>query len=196
MLKRLFDLVVSVSALIILSPFFVIIAFLIVLDSKGGVFYKQKRIGKNARPFLLYKFRSMKLGSDKKGLITVGNNDSRITKLGQFLRNYKLDELPQIFNIIFNDMSFVGPRPEVGKYVKLYTAEQMRVLSVKPGLTDLASLEFINENELLGRAEKPEDYYVKVIMPAKLRLNLEYIEKQSFLFDLKIIGKTLLKILS
>lgn len=193
-MKRLFDLIASLLALIILGPFFLIIAVLIAIDSKGGVFYKQQRIGKNARPFMLFKFRSMRVGSDKKGLITVGNKDSRTTEVGQFLRKYKLDELPQLFNIIRNDMSLVGPRPEVAKYVKLYTEEQKKVLSVKPGLTDLASLEFVNENELLAKAENPEEFYVHEVMPAKLKLNLEYIRKQSFLFDLKIIFSTLKKV--
>ena len=143
---------------------------------------------------MLYKFRSMRTGSDRKGLITVGSNDDRTTKVGRFIRKYKLDELPQLINILKNEMSVVGPRPEVEKYVQLYTAEQQKVLNVKPGLTDLASLAYINENEILGQAKDPEKTYVEQIMPAKLRLNLEYIEKQSFWFDLQIIAKTLMRI--
>ena len=193
-MKRLFDILSSAIALILLSPILIVIAVGIIIDSKGGVFYKQKRIGKNGKAFMLYKFRSMRTGADRKGLITVGLNDDRTTKVGRFIRKYKLDELPQLINILKNEMSVVGPRPEVEKYVQLYTAEQRKVLSVKPGLTDLASLAYINENEILGRAKDPEKTYVEQIMPAKLRLNLEYIEKQSFWFDLQIIAKTLMRI--
>jgi len=193
-MKRLFDILSSAIALILLSPLLIVIAVGIIIDSKGGVFYKQKRIGKNGKAFMLYKFRSMRSGADRKGLITVGSNDDRTTKVGRFIRKYKLDELPQLINILKNEMSVVGPRPEVEKYVQLYTAEQRKVLNVKPGLTDLASLAYINENEILGQAKDPEKTYVEQIMPAKLRLNLEYIEKQSFWFDLQIIAKTLMRI--
>lgn len=193
-MKRLFDIFSSLTVLILLSPLFLLLALAIVLDSKGGVFYKQERIGKSGRPFMLFKFRSMRSGSDKKGLITVGNKDNRTTPVGRFIRKYKLDELPQLINILRNEMSVVGPRPEVEKYVKLYNSEQRKVLSVKPGLTDLASLAYINENEILAQSENPEKTYVEEIMPAKLKLNLEYIEKQNFWFDLKVIAKTLKKI--
>lgn len=193
-MKRLFDILSSAIAFILLSPLLIVLAVAIMIDSKGGVFYKQKRIGKNGKAFMLYKFRSMRTGSDRKGLITVGSNDDRTTKVGRFIRKYKLDELPQLINILKNEMSVVGPRPEVEKYVQLYTAEQRKVLKIKPGLTDLASLAYINENEILGRAKDPEKTYVEQIMPAKLRLNLEYIEKQSFWFDLQIIAKTLMRI--
>ena len=195
-MKRLFDLISSLLVLIVLSPIILIISLFIVLDSKGGVFYKQERIGKNGNPFLLYKFRSMRTGSEKKGLITVGASDNRTTSVGRFIRKYKLDELPQLINIIKNDMSVVGPRPEVNKYVKLYSKEQLRVLEAKPGLTDLASLAYINENEVLGKAEDPEKTYIEEIMPAKLKLNLEYIEKQNIAFDLKIIFRTIVSIVS
>lgn len=194
-MKRLFDIFSSAIVLVLLSPLLILLALAITIDSKGGVFYKQERIGKNGKAFMLYKFRSMRTGADRKGLITVGSNDDRTTKVGRFIRKYKLDELPQLINILKNEMSVVGPRPEVEKYVRLYTAEQRKVLSVKPGLTDLASLAYINENEILGKAAHPEKTYVEQIMPAKLRLNLEYIEKQSFWFDLKIIAKTVLRIL-
>lgn len=193
-MKRLFDILSSAIAFILLSPLLIVLAVAIIIDSKGGVFYKQKRIGKNGKAFMLYKFRSMRTGADRKGLITVGSNDDRTTKVGRFIRKYKLDELPQLINILKNEMSVVGPRPEVEKYVQLYTAEQRKVLSVKPGLTDLASLAYINENEILGRAKDPEKTYVEQIMPAKLRLNLEYIEERSFWFDLQIIAKTLMRI--
>lgn len=194
-MKRLFDIFSSAIVLVLLSPLLILLALAITIDSKGGVFYKQERIGKNGKAFMLYKFRSMRTGADRKGLITVGSNDDRTTKVGRFIRKYKLDELPQLINILKNEMSVVGPRPEVEKYVRLYTAEQRKVLSAKPGLTDLASLAYINENEILGKAAHPEKTYVEQIMPAKLRLNLEYIEKQSFWFDLKIIAKTVLRIL-
>ena len=193
-MKRLFDLLSSFLGLIILSPLLLLLSLAIVIDSKGGVFYKQKRIGKNGKPFMLYKFRSMRTGADKKGLLTVGTNDDRTTKVGRFIRKYKLDELPQLINILKNEMSIVGPRPEVEKYVNLYTAKQRKVLEVKPGLTDLASLAYLNENEILGKAIDPEKTYIEQIMPAKLKLNMEYIEKQSFWFDLKIIFLTLKKI--
>lgn len=196
MIKRLFDICTSMVALLLLIFPFFIIAFAILVDSKGGVFYRQKRIGKNEKEFLLFKFRSMHVNAEQKGLITVGNKDVRTTKVGRFLRKYKLDELPQLFNIILNEMSVVGPRPEVKEYVELYSAEQKKVLSVKPGLTDLASLAYINENEILGKAENPEETYLKEIMPQKLGLNLEYIQNQSFGLDLKIIFKTIGKILS
>ena len=195
-MKRLFDLISSLFVLIVLSPILLIISLFIVLDSKGGVFYKQERIGKNGNPFLLYKFRSMRTGSDKKGLITVGASDNRTTSVGRFIRKYKLDELPQLINIIKNDMSVVGTRSEVNKYVKLYSKVQLRVLVAKPGLTDLASLAYINENEVLRKAEDPEKTYIEEIMPAKLKLNLEYIEKQNIAFDLKIIFRTIVSIVS
>jgi len=156
----------------------------------------QERIGKNSVPFKLFKFRTMKVNAEKRGQLTVGERDNRITNVGYFLRKYKLDELPQLFNVLLNQMSIVGPRPEVQRYVSLYNEEQMKVLEVKPGLTDLASLEYIDENRILGQAEDPEKTYIEEIMPKKLSLNLEYIEKQSFLFDLKIIFSTIGKILS
>lgn len=196
MIKRLFDICTSMVALLLLILPFFLIAFAILVDSKGGVFYRQKRIGKNEKEFLLFKFRSMHVNAEQKGLITVGNKDVRTTKVGRFLRKYKLDELPQLFNIILNEMSVVGPRPEVKEYVELYSVEQKKVLSVKPGLTDLASLAYINENEILGKAENPEKTYLKEIMPQKLDLNLEYIQNKSFGLDLKIIFKTIGKILS
>lgn len=196
MLKRLFDIISSSVALIILSPILIIISLFIILDSKGGIFYKQIRIGKNELPFKLFKFRTMNVGSDKKGLITIGKRDSRITKVGYYLRKYKIDELPQLLNIILNDMSVVGPRPEVEKYVRLYTKEQKEVLKVKPGLTDLASVKYFNENEILDKAIDSEKAYIEEVMPEKLKLNLEYIDNQSFLYDLKIILLTLNRIVS
>jgi len=196
MLKRFFDIIFSFIGLIISSPFLLIIAVLIVLDSKGGIFFKQTRVGKNNKDFSLYKFRTMQKDSDVKGLITIGNKDSRITKVGLFLRKYKLDELPQFFNVFIGNMSIVGPRPEVRKYVEMYDEEQMKVLSVKPGLTDYASIEYINESEILGKVDEPEKVYYEEIIPAKLKLNLIYIEEQNFITDLKIILRTFVKILN
>lgn len=195
MLKRVFDIFFSFIGLVILSPFLIIIGLLIAIDSPGGAFYKQVRVGKNNKDFNLFKFRSMRTGADKKGLLTVGGRDSRITKMGYFIRKYKIDELPQLLNVFFGDMSLVGPRPEVRKYVDLYNEYQKQVLSIKPGITDYASIEYSKENELLGKAENPEQVYIDEIMPAKLKLNLKYIAEQGIITDLKIIFKTFAKIL-
>ncbi len=193
-MKRLFDILFSLVGLIILFPVFIILSLLILFSSPGGIFYKQKRVGRNGNEFSLYKFRSMRTGSDKKGLLTIGGRDSRITSIGYFLRRYKLDELPQLLNVLFGDMSLVGPRPEVKKYVDLYSEEQRKVLSVRPGITDYASIEYIDENEILGKAADPEKTYIEEIMPAKLKLNLRYIGEQGIGTDLKIIFRTIGKI--
>lgn len=177
-------------------PIFLLLALLILLDSKGGIFYKQIRVGKNGKDFLLLKFRSMKTDADKKGLLTVGGNDSRITRIGYYIRKYKLDELPQLINVLKDDMSLVGPRPEVRKYVSLYNSEQQKVLNIKPGITDYASIEFSNENEILGKVSNPEQVYINEIMPAKLQLNLKYIREQSMITDIKIILRTILRIIN
>jgi lipopolysaccharide/colanic/teichoic acid biosynthesis glycosyltransferase len=194
MLKRLFDIIASIIGLLLLSPFFVFIIIWIKSTSKGGVFYFQQRMGKGNFPFKLFKFRTMYIDADKKGLITVGMRDSRITPTGYFLRKYKLDELPQLLNVLNGSMSLVGPRPEVEKYTKLYNEIQLKVLSVKPGITDLASIKYSNENEILEKFDDPEKGYIEQVMPDKLKLNLEYIQKQSFWFDIKIIFATLFKI--
>jgi len=194
--KRIFDFVLATIFLILLAPIFIFIAIRIKLDSKGSVFYKQVRVGLNGKDFGIYKFRTMFVGADKKGLLTVGGNDARITKPGIFLRKYKLDELPQLINVFFGDMSIVGPRPEVRKYVDLYSKEQLLVLSVKPGITDYASIEYSRENEILAKATDPEATYINEIMPDKLALNLKYIREQSFVIDIKIILQTLVKIVS
>ncbi|MCW8897439.1 MAG: sugar transferase [Flavobacteriales bacterium] len=196
MMKRLMDIFFSLIGLIVLFPLFLIIALIITLDSKGGVFYKQTRVGKDGKDFKLFKFRSMAVGSDKKGLLTVGGNDSRITKPGYFIRKYKIDELPQLINVFIGDMSLVGPRPEVRKYVDLYNQEQQKVLSVKPGITDYASIAYINENEVLGRSLNPEKTYIEEVMPSKLKLNLKYIGEKSVVTDIKIIFRTIAKIIS
>lgn len=196
MLKRLFDILASGCGLVILSPLFIILAIWIKLDSKGPVFYRQVRVGRGNRDFRLYKFRSMRVGADKQGLITVGGHDPRITRSGYFIRKYKLDEFPQLINVFIGDMSLVGPRPEVRKYVDMYTPEQMRVLSVRPGMTDLASIRYRNENELLEQAENPDEYYEQVIMQDKLRINLEYVENHSFWNDIKLIFMTFWEIVA
>ncbi len=195
-MTRVFDFSTSLLGLIILFPVFLIISVLIRLDSKGPTFYKQKRVGKNNRDFMLYKFRSMGVGSDKKGLlITVGNDDTRITKLGGFLRKYKIDELPQLINVFLGDMSLVGPRPEVRKYVDMYSKEQMEVLKVRPGITDTASIAFRNENELLKAQPNPEEFYINEVMPKKLALNLEYLKRRTLITDIGLIFNTFVKIL-
>lgn len=194
-MKRFFDVVSSSLVLILLLPLWMVIALCIVLESRGGVFYSQVRVGRDNRDFHLYKFRTMRTGSDKKGLLTVGEHDCRITRVGYFLRKYKIDEFPQLLNVIKGDMSIVGPRPEVRKYVDLYTPEQMRVLSVRPGLTDYASIRYVNENEVLAASDHPEQTYIEEVMPAKLELNLQYIENQSMKEDFRLVFQTFSAIL-
>ena len=195
MIKRGIDILFSLIGLICLFPFFIFISFLIFITSKGGVFFVQLRVGKNNKDFKLYKFRTMVLNSDNKGLLTVGNNDKRITKLGYYLRKNKLDELPQLINVLNGTMSLVGPRPEVRKYVNLYNSEQKSILDVKPGITDLASIMYYNENEILANSVNPEQTYINEIMPIKLELNKQYINEMSLLTDLKIIFKTFMKLI-
>ena len=190
-MKRLFDITASFFGILILSPLLIFIGLWVGLSSKGGVFYKQIRVGKNNKDFKLYKFRSMRVNSDKQGLLTVGSKDSRITKAGYFIRKYKIDELPQLFNVLKGDMSFVGPRPEVRRYVDLYSEEQMKVLSVRPGITDPASIKYRNENDLLSSASNPEQYYIQHIMPDKLKINIDYINTRTFFKDIKIIFQTI-----
>lgn len=195
MAKRLLDLLVSFFGILLLSPLLLILALAVKSGSKGPVLYKQKRIGRYGKPFLIWKFRTMHINADKMGLLTVGGKDPRVTNTGYFLRRYKLDELPQLFNVLFGDMSLVGPRPEVEKYVLLYNEEQKKVLSVKPGITDYASIEYLHENELLGASSDPEKTYVEEIMPAKLNLNMKYIRNPGIQSDLRIILLTIKKIL-
>ena len=196
MLKRTFDIVVSSICLILLSPLFLIVSMIIKLDSRGPVFYKQIRVGKDSADFLLYKFRSMRINSDKEGLLTVGEKDSRVTKTGFYLRKYKLDELPQLINVVKGEMSFVGPRPEVRKYVDLYDEKQRQVLKIRPGITDNASIIYRNENEMLSNTPDPETLYINKIMPDKLKINLEYLNNNSFTSDLKIIFRTIKAVFS
>ena len=194
MLKRIFDIISSLFGLILLSPFMIIIAILIKLDSKGPIFFKQVRVTKNGREFKIFKYRTMKIGSDKFSQITVGK-DSRITKVGDFLRKYKLDEIPQLINVLIGDMSLVGPRPEVPKYVALYTEEQREILKVRAGITDYASIEFSNENDILANETDPEKAYIEKIMPRKIELNKKYLSEISVMTDIKIILLTIKKIL-
>lgn len=189
-MKRLFDIFASGIGLIVLSPFFLILAIWIKLDSKGPVFYRQVRVGMNNKDFRIFKFRSMRMGADKGSLVTIGGRDPRITRSGHFIRKFKFDELPQLINVFVGDMSLVGPRPEVRHYVDYWTPEQMHVLDVRPGITDLASIKFRNENELLEQVEDPETYYIEVIMQEKLKLYLEYVTNHSLLGDIGLIFKT------
>lgn len=195
-MKRLFDVVVCILAVVVLLPLELVIAVWVGCDSEGGILYRQVRVGKGNKDFNLLKFRTMQQKADKNGLLITVGEDARITRSGHFLRKYKLDEIPQLLNIIKGDMSVVGPRPEVRRYVDLYNERQKMVLSVKPGLTDYASIKYISESELLEKSDNPERTYVEEIMPAKLELNLKYIENQSFAEDIRIIFKTLSTIIS
>lgn len=189
-MKRLFDIIASGLGLMVLSPIFFILALWIKLDSKGPVFYRQVRVGKDNKDFRIFKFRSMRVGSDKGSLVTIGGRDPRITRSGYIIRKLKLDELPQLINVFVGDMSLVGPRPEVRHYVDYWTPEQMHVLDVRPGITDPASIKFRNENELMEKADDPEDYYINIIMQEKLKLYLEYVKNHSFWGDIGLIFKT------
>lgn len=189
-MKRLFDLFASGCGLIVLSPLFLVVSILIKIDSRGPVFYRQVRVGFHNRDFRIFKFRTMRVGSDKGSLVTIGGRDPRVTRVGYYLRKFKVDELPQLINVFIGDMSLVGPRPEVRHYVDYWTPEQLHVLDVRPGITDPASIKFRNENELMEKAENPEEYYINVIMQEKIRLYLEYVANHSFWRDLGIIFKT------
>lgn len=191
---RFFDIVFSFLGLVLLSPLFLVLSVAIPLESRGGVFYHQVRVGKGGRDFRLHKFRSMRAGSDRKGLLTVGGRDSRITKVGFLIRKYKMDELPQLFNVLKGEMSMVGPRPEVRKYVDFYTPEQYRVLSVPPGITDYASIRYMDENDILARASDPDKAYVEEVMPDKIRYNMIYIENRTLRTYFRIIFLTLARI--
>lgn len=194
-MKRLFDILASGLGLIVLSPLFAVLAVWIKADSKGPVFYRQTRVGRDNKDFRLYKFRSMRPDSDKLGLITVGGHDPRVTRSGYYIRKYKLDEFPQLINVFVGDMSLVGPRPEVRKYVDLYTPEQMRVLSVRPGITSLASIRYRNENEILAQAVDPDRCYIEQVMPDKLAIDLEYVNRATFWNDIKLIFSTFREII-
>ncbi len=196
MIKRAFDVVFSVIGLVLLAPLLILIAIIIKLDSKGPVLFIQGRVGKNNKDFKIFKFRTMRVQSHKKGLLTLGNDDSRITKTGYFLRRYKIDEFPQLINILIGDMSFVGPRPELRYYVNFYNEDDMGIFAVRPGITGLASLKYRNEVELLKAAENPEDFFINTIIPDKLKFNKEYIKRRNFFFDLKLIFITIIKVIT
>lgn len=191
---RFLDIFFSFCGLLLFLPVFLILYLFIRIESKGPGFYSQIRVGKGGKDFRLYKFRSMRVGADKKGLITVGGRDSRITRVGYFIRKYKLDELPQLWNVLLGDMSLVGPRPEVRKYVDMYTEDQWKVLSVRPGITDYASIEYVDENEILGKAIDPDKVYVEQIMPDKIRYNMKYIQSRSVFEYFKVIILTILHV--
>lgn len=194
-IKRAMDVVLSFIGLIIILPIMVIFSILIKIDSEGPIFFKQIRVGLRGKKFKILKFRTMVVNAEKLGQqITIGE-DNRITRVGKFIRKYKIDELPQLINVFKGDMSLVGPRPEVTKYVELYNEEQSKVLSVRPGITDLASIRYSDENEILGKVSNPEEYYTNTIMPDKLDLNLQYINNNNIIKDLVIIFKTIFKVL-
>lgn len=194
MSKRIFDIIVSLVGLVLLLPAFVVIAVLIKLDSRGPIFFRQERIGKGLQPFRIYKFRTMVAdASHRGGLITFGD-DPRITKVGWILRKAKLDELPQLINVLIGDMSLVGPRPEVRRYVELFREDYQQILAVRPGITDLASLRYRDEATILGQATNPEEEYVKRILPDKIALAKQYCWQSSLLFDLGVIMKTIAKL--
>lgn len=189
-MKRAFDILVSLIILSLFLPIGIVMSIWIFMESRGGVFYQQERIGKNGIPFKMLKFRSMRKDADKAGKLTVGMRDPRITNSGYFLRKFKLDEFPQFINVLKGEMSIVGPRPEVKEFVDLYSEDQRQILNVKPGITDYASVEYFNENELLGKSEDPHKTYIDVIMPTKIELNKKYLERPTIGTDLKIMWAT------
>lgn len=193
-MTRIFDILLATLGLVILSPLLIFVYVAIVLESRGGGFYRQERTGWYGKPFKLIKFRSMYVNADKHGLITVGGHDNRITRVGYYIRKYKIDELPQLFNVVKGDMSIVGPRPEVKKYTDLYTEEQRKILDVRPGITDYASIKYVDENEILGTSDNPERTYIEHIMPDKIKLNMIYISQNGIKEYFKIIFLTLANI--
>jgi lipopolysaccharide/colanic/teichoic acid biosynthesis glycosyltransferase len=194
-IKRTFDCVAAALGLIVLSPLWLIVAVVIKLESKGPVFFRQQRIGQGFRPFTIYKFRTMAIDASQRGGAITCGEDPRVTRLGRLLRHAKIDELPQLINVLKGEMSLVGPRPEVATYVQMYRAEYGEILQVRPGITDLASIEFRDEQAILGRASNPEEEYVRRILPEKLRLSTQYVRHSSFVFDLRLIFRTLGRIL-
>ena len=194
MAKRFFDFTLSLLGILLLLPLLIVPAILIVLDSNGGFFYKQTRVGRYNKDFRLIKFRTMKISSDKEGLLTTSSRDPRITKIGYYLRKCKIDELPQLINVLLGDMSLVGPRPEVRKYVDYYTNDQLKVLNHRPGITDISSIKYSDENKILEGVSNPEKFYIEVIMQDKLKLNLTYLEERNLLSDFVTIFQTFYKI--
>lgn len=196
MMKRLFDIVVSFFGLLVLSPVFLILSLLIVIDSRGGVFFRGVRVGKNGRDFRIFKFRSMKPDCEGKGKWNVGDNDDRITRMGHFLRKSKLDELPQLINVFLGSMSFVGPRPELRVYTDMYTEHEKKILDLKPGITDWASLTNFDQFVGFTNASDPDTYYLEYVRPLKLKLQLYYREHHSFWDDIRCIFWTVWKVIS
>ncbi|MGJ7915469.1 sugar transferase [Massilia sp. LXY-6] len=195
MIKRLFDIAASLVGLALLAPLFALIALWIKVDSAGPVFFRQQRVGRWGLPFNIFKFRTMSTGTNETRQLTVGN-DCRITRTGRFLRRYKLDELPQLINVLYGAMSLVGPRPEVPRYVDYYPPDaRMIVLSVAPGITDWASILYREENQILGQATDPEKAYIDTILPIKISYYVRYVQERSFWIDLQIICKTLVAII-
>jgi lipopolysaccharide/colanic/teichoic acid biosynthesis glycosyltransferase len=195
-LKRLFDVVCSLIGLIILSPLFLVLSIVITITSPGGVFFRGVRVGQHGKPFKIFKFRSMIKDAEGKGKWNVGDNDDRITPIGHFLRNTKIDELPQLINVLIGDMSLVGPRPELQVYIDMYTEREMPILDLKPGITDWASITNFDQFEVFTKAEDSDEAYLKYIRPLKLDLQLYYREHNSFFNDIKIIFWTLYKVIS
>ena len=193
-MTRIFDILLATLGLVILSPLLIFVYVAIVLESRGGGFYRQERTGRYGKPFRLIKFRSMYVNADKHGLITVGGHDNRITRVGYYIRKYKIDELPQLINVVKGDMSIVGPRPEVKKYTDLYTEEQRKILDIRPGITDYASIKYVDENDILGASDNPERIYIEHIMPDKIKLNMIYISQNGIKEYFKIIFLTLTNI--
>lgn len=194
-MKRLLDIVISFLSLVILFPLFVVIAALVMVTSPGGVFFRGVRVGQYGKPFRIYKFRSMVKDAEGNGKWNVGNNDERITPIGRFLRITKIDELPQLINVLKGDMSLVGPRPELQIYVDMYTEEEKKILDLKPGITDWASLANFDQYRIFTRAKDPDEAYLKYIRPLKLKLQLYYRYNNSMLIDLKIILWTIYKVI-
>jgi lipopolysaccharide/colanic/teichoic acid biosynthesis glycosyltransferase len=190
MVKRTFDILFSFIMLVLLSPLLLVLMILISIDSRGGIFFAQTRVGLNGKNFRLWKFRTMHVNAESSGQLTVGSRDKRITRVGYYLRKFKVDELPQLWNVLEGKMSVVGPRPEVPKYVAMYNENQRKVLSVRPGITDYASILYFSESELLAKSANPESTYINEIMPAKLKLNLDYIGNMGIITDIKIVFAT------
>ena len=193
-MKRLFDILVSLAGLLLLQPFFVVIAILIKMDSAGPVFFRQQRIGRNFTRFIIYKFRTMVVDAEKNGLRITSRGDNRVTRVGRILRKLKIDELPQLINVLKGEMSLVGPRPEVEEYVKLYEQDYTEILKSRPGITDVSSIIFREEEVVLKNQIDPEWYYKKILLPEKIRLSKEYTKNSSFLYDLKLVLTTIHKI--
>ncbi len=196
MVRSVFDRIAALCGLLVLSPLFLLIALFISVDSPGGVFFIQQRVGFRQKSFGIYKFRTMRVDAESEGKLTIGQSDPRITKAGVFLRKYKLDELPQLINVLAGTMSLVGPRPEVQDYVAFYSPRELQVFRAKPGITDYASLYYFHESELLAQSDNPRQTYINEVMPTKLKMNLEYLERRTVFTDLKVIGATLKRMVS